>query len=274
MNDDMVIAIPTAGRVESQPTLEAFHAAGEWGLRTRLVCPAGEWDEYADRWGEDVVVPSPPHVTGIAPTRQWITTVFAAEMGTSFVCQASDDMRFAKRKEPGSSVLVPAGPADVDDMLRELECMLQEGLVHVGVSARSGNNRVTSPRKHVARMNDLYAHNVEHLALNGIRWDRLPVMEDFDVTLQLLRNGNANAVVYEYCWDQAATNQPGGCSAYRTPAVQEAGARGLAQLHPGFVRVREAPAKNWKGFPGTRWDVTCYWQKAYDSAVMGDDDRV
>lgn len=104
-------------------------------------------------------------------------------------------------------------------------------------------------------------HDRETLHHHGVRWDNLPVMEDFDVTLQLLRLGYENMVLFEWAWGQPSSNAPGGCSAYRTYEVQKAGAEGLAALHPDYVTPVQKPSKNWRGFDH-RWDVKVRWKAA------------
>jgi hypothetical protein len=90
-------------------------------------------------------------------------------------------------------------------------------------------------------------------------------MEDFDVTLQLLRKGHRNAVLNQWAQDQGTSNAPGGCSTYRTPEVQAAGAYGLQKLHPDFVTVVDKETKQaWGG--GVRKDVRIAWKKALESS--------
>jgi hypothetical protein len=96
-------------------------------------------------------------------------------------------------------------------------------------------------------------------------FDRLKVMEDFDFTLTLLENGGRNAVTLDYVWNQTGSNQPGGCSDYRTAEVQAKAAKELAKLHPGVVKVveKEVIGKTSWGGMKTRTDVRIQWRKAY-----------
>jgi hypothetical protein len=90
-------------------------------------------------------------------------------------------------------------------------------------------------------------------------------MEDFDVTLNLMRQGHGNIVLNHMVHDQHGSNLAGGCSQYRDNIVQRAGAIGLKKLHDRFVSVVEKTTKTaWGG--ATRTDVRIQWKKAYESA--------
>jgi len=114
-------------------------------------------------------------------------------------------------------------------------------------------------------MFNAYMYDVAQLRSLGVIMGRLRVMEDFDLTIQLLRMGKPNAVIYQYCWNQSGSNADGGCSQYRTLEMQAQAAHQLAKLHSGFVKVTEKQSKNWKGMV-TRTDVIVYWKKAYESS--------
>lgn len=136
---------------------------------------------------------------------------------------------------------------------------------HVGLSARQGNNHESQPVAECRRMFNAYIYDLERVRAAGVTPGRLPVMEDFDLTLQLLRKGLPNAVIYRWCWNQPGSNAPGGCSQYRTAEMQASAAARLAELHPGLVRVVDKETANWQGMH-KRKDVTIYWKKAYEQA--------
>lgn len=261
------VVVPSTGRADKMSTLDWLPQ--KLLPHTVVACRPMEVSTYRDSittmgFAEVRVRPTPP---GIHRARQFITH----KAKTRYVLQVSDDLRFAIREGPGSVSLREATRQEVGAGLGQLLTWMQrDGFAHVGMSTRGGNNRVEEPYKDVTRMNDVYGHDTNVLHEHDVRWDRLQVMEDFDVTLQLLRLGYPNRVLYLMCWDQPATNHDGGCSTYRTPEVQKEGAFGLKELHPEFVRTRRASASNWEGFPEERWDVTCYWKKAYESSKEGE----
>lgn len=150
-------------------------------------------------------------------------------------------------------------------MLRTIEGLLDE-YAHVGVSAREGNNRAgegdapllqenTRTYRVLAYQTDMFL-SVEH--------GRVRVMEDFDVNLQLLRQGHKNACLFYWAQGQKMTNAPGGCSTWRTHEVHEESARRLAELHPGLVSLREKHNKTDADGFGTRTEVTIQWKRAYN----------
>ena len=115
------------------------------------------------------------------------------------------------------------------------------------------------------RLLRMLAYHVPTYKALKVKFDRIQFMEDFDVTLQLLRAGKPNRLLHAWCHDQVTSNAPGGCSTYRTLAKQGVAAHSLKKLHPEFVRVVEKTTKTaWGG--ATRTDVQIAWKKAYKSS--------
>jgi hypothetical protein len=113
-------------------------------------------------------------------------------------------------------------------------------------------------------MMNAYAYDTQALKELDIKLGRLPVMEDFDLTLQLLRKGYPNRVSYQYVWNQRGSGAEGGCSSYRTAELQEKAALQLREYHPGFVTlVTKSAGTVWEDM-GERADVNIQWQKAYE----------
>jgi hypothetical protein len=260
---DLTICIPTKGRLK-QKTWKMLHAAG-LGPITYFVC---EPEDAARLRQQRASLPDAQFmecgVQGIHRVRQWIVD----NCQSPYVMMLDDDMEFFRRKGDGDWHLKKCNSVDLRHMLLEVRTLLSiDGYPLVGISARQGNNRQEANVVFNTRMNNAYAMDVEILRHHGIRWDRLPLMEDFDVTLQLLRLGYDNAVLYEYAWNQnGGSNAQGGCSGYRTNAMQTMCAEKLKELHPEFVRIVTKKAKaGWKGME-ERKDVVIQWKKALASA--------
>ena len=101
---------------------------------------------------------------------------------------------------------------------------------------------------------------------SDVEWGRTRVMEDFDISLQLLRRGKACKVSYYYAQGQKSSNADGGCSEWRTIDVHNEGAQRLHELHPTCVKIVEKQTKTaWNGLP--RKDVIIGWKKAYKEGV-------
>jgi len=266
------IYIPTRGRigVNRQVTLREFleYSSHE----PILVCPADEVALHKKYWLKVMGCP----LNGIGPTRQWIMENSSADI----VIVASDDMRFSYRPDPAVTKLEKC--ENLDPMIECIEKCVSEGYIHGGVGARQGNNRKdnSGPRAkgwikwgHLfvdcERVNDFHFFDREKVLATGVRWDSLPVMEDFHFTLSLLSTGHPNLVIHDYVWNQEGSGSSGGCSIYRTAEVQRRGAEGLAAAFPDFVKVVTKVSKDtspaWRDFK-ERADVIVYWWKAWSAS--------
>ena len=250
----MLIYIHTAGRPDKQITLKSFPAS--LVKRTRLVVQDAEKDHYLKL--PNVVV-LPGDIDRLSPTRQWILENAESD---KFVMM-DDDLTFAHRGPYTGTKLYKANTENVETMCTELEYLL-ENYIHVGISAREGNNRVQSNLKENTRMMRFLGYNKPEVLKTGARFDRIDTKQDFDMTLQLLRKGHKNAVLYSFTHNQPGSNNTGGCSVYRDPEMMDRCSHELAALHPDFVKVVEKQTKtSWGG--GIRTDVRIAWKKAYES---------
>ena len=252
----MKIYIPTYGRPHSQETWAGLPDTIK--SITTLVVQAREEGKYTLHHRGHLTV-LPPEIESIAPTRQWILDNAEDDK----ILMIDDDFRFSCRSPGMGTKLFPCLDIDIEDMIEILDTMLSE-YSHVAVSARQGNNHVKESAKVVGRGTGFTGCRVS--AVRDIaRYDRMVVQEDLDFTLQLLRAGHPNLVLYSYAYNQSGSNTKGGCSSFRTMAVQKAAAERLAELHPGFVKVVQKKTKgSWGG--QERTDVTVYWKKAFASS--------
>jgi hypothetical protein len=271
----MLIAIPSRGRPswKKQVTLRNF--LDMKCKRPVVLCiPDDAWEgrryrnECLSIWGGRInlsieYVPG-THI-GISRTREWIFTELAAKHRERFVLMLDDDMDFCYRPDMASPSLETIKDLErFEAMFNLIEQWLEEGFVHVGLAARQGSNNTFEAYKDAARMMNAYAYNVHALRVLNIEFGRVPVMEDFDLTLQLLRKGYPNRVSYQYVWNQRGSGAEGGCSSYRTPELQAKAAQKLKDYHPGFVTVvTKSTGTVWEAMK-EREDVTIQWQKAYE----------
>lgn len=273
-----VIAIPTVGREDKQITLRSLVTLPEWKGKVVLVTTPKREEKLKAFVGTRARVVACP-VDGISHTRKWILTDFADAEKARYVLMLDDDMDFCYRPDVAQPKLEMSNGERVDRMLRTLSGWLSDdGFVHVGISARQGNNRPffndekvygLHPYRDATRMMNAYAYDVRGLRKAKVELGRMEVMEDFDLTLQLLRRGLPNRVSFEYCWNQRGSGAQGGCSTYRTPEMQAEAAHKLASFHPDFVKVVTKASKetsaSWKGMK-ERVDVVVQWRDAYDSS--------
>lgn len=278
---ETLICVPSSGRADRQITLSHLRRFKLTG-RTVLCVPEAQHRRYVSALGDrQRIVAVPDEVVGIAATRVWILTTFARLEKASRILMVDDDMDFCYRPRVREAALLMVETQErMMNMLNRLDWWMNEGFVHVGVSARQGNqNKYIGENgeyglheyRDSTRMMNMYQYDVEVLSKLPIKWGRVPVMEDFDLTLQLLRMGKPNRVLFEYCWNQRSSGAVGGCSAYRTPEMQAEAARTLAQLHPGLVKLVEKESKDtsssWRGMK-KRVDVIVSWREALKSAKV------
>jgi hypothetical protein len=250
----MRIYIPTMGRVAQQDTWNALPAKVRIKYKATLVCPPSEVKQHRAQ-GRDAVACG---AKGISATRQWIIE----HSDDPWVLMLDDDLgSWAVRRETGS--YTQATDAELVVHFGNFVRLLKS-YGHGSIGHRLFAN-AKDPIHYNSRMLRALAYHVPTLKRRGVEF-RMKVMEDFDVTLQLLKAG-VPAMIYSYMvQDQRATNAAGGCSTYRTLAVQTAAAHELAKRHPDCVQVVEKSVKEgsgaWKGIGTTRIDVRVAWAKA------------
>lgn len=253
----MHIFIPTYGRAEQQHTFK--HLPKSLQKRATLVVQDREKHLYPS-YGVKVL---PKNITTIAPARQYIMT-YAKNQGIDKLVMLDDDLRFDWRRMDDGGKFLVATDKQVEELFKTMEKKLDK-YAHVGVLSREGGNRVLEPERECTRMMRVLAYNVETFHKEKIKFDRLPLQEDFDVTLQLLRKGYPNLVLCGWVNGQGTSGAKGGCSHFRTIELHNANVRRLAGLHETFVKVVEKQTKGaWGG--QARLDVMVQWKKAFQSS--------
>lgn len=253
----MKIYIPTIGR-EQQKTFDSLPKRWQEKVVFVVYGPLGKVLKTRYEGRCKAVLMQPKHIKGISQVRQWIL-----EKNDGKILMLDDDLKFAHREKDGMK-LHPASPTEIDRGLHKVNDLL-DIYAHGSIATREGNNRVEEITTYIGRPLRALAYNCEWVKDHFARFDRVPLMEDFDMTLQLLRKGCKNFTIWNLCHDQAGSNAEGGCSTYRTAALQTAAAKALAKLHPKFVKVIQKETKSgW--FGGVRTDVRIAWKKAYESA--------
>jgi hypothetical protein len=262
----MQIFIPSANRAQQfrSPFCTIAQMSKELRGRVTYVVPPADTDLYR--------MDAPPHIgkivecpiiNDIALKRRWIAENLVTDK--KFV-MLDDDLKWSRRRVFSATNLAQADQKDLDDLFSFLETQL-DTYVHVGVSAREGNNRFgsecrpTSGVENTRMMRVLGYSTDEYLACEH---GRVKVMEDFDITLQLLSRGYPNWISTFYAQDQPGTQNKGGCSDWRTKELHEAAADKMADLWPGIVTTRWKENKTGGDF-GRRKEVTIQWKKAFKS---------
>lgn len=265
---DLNIFIPSYRRLKVQTTFE--YIPSQWSDNVFLVVDENDYSSYRKRWGHEVVLKCPEK--GISKTRQWIIE----NCESKYALMLDDDMEFFIRKEGISTVRCQL--KDISKMFELLESWLDEGLIHVGISQKFGNNRIESDFTEITRMNNAYAYNVNEMVklkrkyqigFDYIenKYNKRLVMEDFQVTLSLLQLGFKNRVTFKFCWSQRQSGDEGGCSLYRNDEMQKTSALIIAKEFPGIATpVQKISNKKWKGFKSKeRTDLHISWKKIFNT---------
>lgn len=253
----MQIFIPTRGRV-FQETWTSLPP--ELADRVVFVIP---WNQLESVVGSDryCSLRTPVGVDGIGPTRQWILENTDED---KFV-MLDDDLVFATRREDDPTKFSQSTPEEILGLFDSINLCLDK-YAHVGVSTREGGNRDIDNFNYNCRLLRILAYRRDVLLSEGVRFDRIELMEDFDATLQLLRHGYPNVRINTMVHNQRSSNAPGGCSTYRTLERQSAAANRLAELHPSFVSVVTKKTKTaWNG--QERQDVRIQWKQAFNRSA-------
>lgn len=244
----MDIYILSSGRPDRQTTLDNLPSF--WRDRVTLVVPEKEARAYK----KYRILTCP--LMGIGHTRQ-----FVIDQGGRDIFMLDDDLVFAARRTDNPTKFRDATDIELMEMFNDVQRQLHD-YPAVGVATREGGNRNTDRYAYNTRLLRALAYRGDILRKNKVRFDRLPVMEDFDVALQLLSLGLPNCCINWVVQNQNGSNLPGGCSQYRTNIVQAKAARMLQEFHPDVVRIVEKATKG-KGMWASRVDVNVQWKQAY-----------
>lgn len=256
----MQIIIPTYGRSDKLATYR--HLPKKLQAKTILVVQHREKHLYKEFHPTQLLV-LPNSIQTITPTRQYIMK-WAHKKGLRKIVMLDDDLRFDIRRMDEAGKFYVATDAQVEVLFKKIEKALDQ-YAHVGVLSREGGNRVEESYKEATRMMRVLAYRVDIFTKLKIKFDRLPLQEDFDVTLQLLRKGFPNYVICDYVNGQGTSGAKGGCSHFRTIELHNENVKKLAALHAPFVKIVEKQTKGaWGG--QARLDVMVQWKKAYESS--------
>ena len=243
--------IPSYNRCDNIKTL--YTLPKEIQKKVTIVVQERDAENYM-RKGHSVMV-LPDRIRTISPTRQYIM-----ENARRYFVMMDDDLAFFKRVKSGKrkGLLTPLKDKDYFDMFTLIEKWLKSGIAHAGISIRLNNNNLTPPYVEATRMLHFLAYDKKIVMGNKCRFDRVPIRQDFDMTLQLLKLGYPNRISVNYAINQAS-NKEGGLKNFRTKEMMEESAFELAKLHPGIVTP---VIKNTKAWDGESFDVRIAWKKA------------
>ena len=256
---DLVIVIPTYGRVGKQRTLSRFPAQ----LRNNIILLIRKEETGLHHHNNTLVLPN-AYSNGIGKARQFALEYFSR----SKLLFLDDDLVFAEWKSAQKSYLtIPAEDDRHHEILAWVEYWLDNGLAHCTIGCRQMADKHAGVDKVAGRAMRAMAFDCPTLHKHKIRFDTIDLMCDYYATLSLLTKGYPNVICYQWVQDDMSrSNALGGCSTYRSAELQERTAKQLQAKFPDFVTVVQRKVGNgyWKGMQ-TRTDVRVSWKKAYQA---------
>ena len=258
----MLIMIPSRGRSNVLATSTLAYLPDTLMSDTVLWVHSGEYDVYRaaldqqPRFESVTLVHSNYNTIG---EKRHQMGLYALNAFQPEFCMLDDDLDFLIRKADDNFALRAQISTETHDMFEVISFYLKKGYAQVCISPREGNNRFGdgSPSELInecTRGMRITAYRTKDFL--SVDHDRVPVMEDFDVLLQLLRSGRKNVVLGYWANGQKKTNSAGGCSIWRTLELHNAAVEKMAELHPAFVKVRLKQNKTDADGFGTRKEVT------------------
>lgn len=262
------ILIPSRGRWDCMTTID--NLSSEFYPSITIYVPVEELDQYKDSvyhglFGIEVLAVSNYSDT-IGRKRELMAVDHFSRFPTepNFIMM-DDDLVFSRRNDEGKLEKINNNFFGLMEMFGAwVDKHEIGGFAATGISLRQGNNNL--PDEGDINTRCIRCVMFDRAAFLGVEHNRVAVMEDFDIMLQLLRQGRDNHVIAMYAQDQKGTGADGGCSATRTKQVHEQSAEKLAELHRPFVKTRLKVNKTGPEEMRERKEVTIYWKKARASA--------
>lgn len=264
---DIGIYINSSGRAKLVHAVKKFPQ--EWKKFTQIIVPFKQKKEYENSLDWPIIGLPKEIPSFLAPQRKWVCD----NSRHQFIFTIDDDVLFEKRDK-----LLKLRKATYDEMNEMLELIYKEvkekKIPQVGISTRLGNNRVEEDYEDIARATRAYCYNREIILREKINFSPFNelVMDDFHITLCLLKKGYLNRIYYSFAQSDFGSNTEGGCSLYRNFEVMKKNTQFMLHEHRGFVKIKMKKTKNsWEGFPRDengnyiRIDLIIFWKKAYQS---------
>lgn len=261
----MKIYIPTLGRINNQITYNGFPES--WRKNTFFVVQQHEVTEFVNIYGKDKVIELPLDINNLPRTREYIYNVLG---GNSRHLVFDDDLKI-KKKYPNP---LPTKPKwitedleekEYDKILELIEGWMDEGYYYGGLMTSANIPDASRyPTRENHRLMTNFFFDGEKLP-KDLMWDRVPMGEDLDMTLQLLSRGYKNLCSSKYVVFPKLPNSKGGCSTYRNLENHNDSQEILAKLWPKYVKVIDKINKD--GL--TKKHVTIQFKRLYKDCNSG-----
>lgn len=262
----MKIFIPTLGRLHNQITYEGL--PDSWKSITQFVVQPHEYQDFVNAYGSHKVVCLPPNINNLPLTREFIFNNLGHNCRHIVL---DDDLKFKKKypnpNAPPKWITSSLTPEDFNSLLSLINHWIDSGYKFGGLLTTETVPDL-SPSRYPYRINHRVMTNFFFDGPNlphDLLWNRIPMGEDIDITLQLLSRGFSNIVSSHYIVQPSPPNSKGGCSSYRDLDKHNNSQLLLQQTWPQYITTKPKLVDHgpWKGL--TKLNVTVQFKKAYAS---------
>ena len=226
--------IPTLSRTDNQSTYNDL--PNKWKDKTYLVVQ--EWEAYKYKiLGYKNIISLPPDIVSLSPTKEYIAKVLGQGIRYGIL---DDDLEFIYTHTPSSGIKPtnrPLADFEYDFLFEELlPSWMDAGYLHIGMEPIINFPREKDFQDNFRIMQVVF-YDGKKLDCDKYDWSRLLFSEDFDVCLQLLKDGNPNRVSGRYRYKTRETQADGGYSIYRTTKLHNEHFKQLAEYHAPYVEL-------------------------------------
>lgn len=264
----MNIYIMSRGRAGKVNTLKWIPKS--WLERTYLVVQEEDATNYALAYPQIKMTVVPERVTNYSQKVQFLIDGIPWEDSgkptdpNKKALIMDDDLVFSKKVSPKSLKTI-TNKEELVPMFTTVENLL-DSYALVGVHPRQQGNLAIPP--YVVNGRIICIQGINRELIGKVKVDQFPILADVSLNLQLLARGLPNAIITTFFQDHGPCQAPGGCSIYRTPAMQREAVEYFAKTYPGYVKVVEKKPKVAKWMGETRYDYVAQWKKLYNDSVV------
>lgn len=208
------IYIPTRGRAGDISTLNVLPTSMLY--RVILVVRKDEAAAYEEAHPDTARLVLPSHIEGIHMTRQWILDR-CWQNGLSVCIMYDDDITsFGHKPDTDSWKIVPASKTRIASMDRQFIRWVENGAVAMcGSSDRLAAGRGRKEYQDNTRIAQVMYLNATLASERSWRYDRVVVMGDMDMCMQIVADGMTVRKSLKYTHNLKPEGYRGGCALYR-----------------------------------------------------------
>jgi hypothetical protein len=272
INKDILIALTTRGRVDTQKTLKRLHP--EVIKHVSLFCHPGELKLHQKNWGGKVkdIQEYDSNAKNLAEVREWLA--YNAPEGK--IIFMDDNITFSVRLEGYKTPRVLNKNNFTDSEILEhqtnmfnwlWESLDKKDIGIAGISFRPFNRigmEDIERNKRFFAIWGLDCKKYNSQKKNPVYMSDWPIKEDFATGIAIRKMGYDILITNKFAFDKTSgSNAKGGCSNYRNVEFMNSETKRMAEAFPDIISIKTRNNKNWGGdFEGKEsLDVIVHWSK-------------